>query len=56
MGKVSEKEWIYAELNHFAVHLKLTQHCSQLYTKIKLLKNFKTDVQQICYKIKHVKN
>ena len=24
-GKESEKEYIY--LNHFAVHLKLTQHC-----------------------------
>ena len=29
IGKESEKEWIYAyvELIHFAVHLKLTQHC-----------------------------
>ena len=29
MGKESEKEWIYVyvQLNHLAVHLKLTQHC-----------------------------
>ena len=29
MGKESEKEYIYIKiyLNHFAVHLKLTQHC-----------------------------
>ena len=29
MGKDSEKEWIYVyvRMNHFAVHLKLTQHC-----------------------------
>ena len=28
-GKESKKEWIYvyAQLIHFAVHLKLTQHC-----------------------------
>ena len=29
MGQESEKEWIYVyvELNHFAIHLKLTQYC-----------------------------
>ena len=29
MGKESEKGWIfvYVWLNHFAVHLKLRQHC-----------------------------
>ena len=29
MGKESEKEWIYVyvQLNHFAVHLKLTLYC-----------------------------
>ena len=29
MGKESEKEWIYVyvELTHFVVHLKLTQDC-----------------------------
>ena len=29
MGKGSEKEqmYMYGELNHFAVHLKLTQYC-----------------------------
>ena len=26
-GKESEKEYIYVYLNHFAVHLNLTQHC-----------------------------
>ena len=28
MRKESEKEWmyVYVQLNHFAVHLKLTQH------------------------------
>ena len=26
-GKKSEKEFIYVYLNHFAGHLKLTQHC-----------------------------
>ena len=28
MGKEFEKEWlyVYVQLNHFAVHLKLTQH------------------------------
>ena len=29
MGKESEKEWtyVYEQLNHFAVYLKLTQYC-----------------------------
>ena len=29
MGKESEREWmyVYVQLNHFAVNLKLTQHC-----------------------------
>ena len=39
MGKESEKEWIYVyvSLNHFAVHLRLTQHCKStiLHYKIK---------------------
>ena len=43
MGKESEKEWIYAyvQLNHFSIHLKLTQHCKstvlQYKIKIKLI-------------------
>ena len=46
MGKESEKElicvYVYVQLNHFAVHLKLTQHCKSniLQYKIKIkLKN-----------------
>ena len=45
MGKESEKEWIYVyvKVNHFAVYLKLTQHCKstilQCKKKIKLKKN-----------------
>ena len=27
MRKQSKKEWIYVELIHCGVHLKLTQHC-----------------------------
>ena len=29
MGKQSEKEqiYVYVQVNHLAVHLKLTQHC-----------------------------
>ena len=42
MGKESEKEWIYVYvyLNHFAVQLKLTQHCKStiLQHEIKILK------------------
>ena len=38
MGKESEKEWIYIyiQLNHFAVHLKLLQHCKSTVTPINL--------------------
>ena len=38
MGKESEKEWIhvYVELNHFAVHLKLTQHCKSTILQYKI--------------------
>ena len=43
IGKESEKGWIYvyAQLNHFAVHLKLTQHCKStiFQYKIKTKKN-----------------
>jgi len=42
MGKGSEKEWIYvyAQLNHSAVHLQLTEHCKStlLQHKIKTKK------------------
>ena len=42
MGIESKKEWIYVyvQLNHFAVHLKLTQHCK---STIFQLKNLKTN-------------
>ena len=33
MGKEFKKERIYVQLIHFAIHLKLTQHCNQLYYK-----------------------
>ena len=52
MVKESEKEWIYVYvyLNHFAVHLKLTQECKstifQCETKIKL-KNKKGEKGQL---------
>ena len=40
MGKESEKEciYVYVQLNHFVVHLKLTQHCksTMLQYKIKI--------------------
>ena len=40
MGKESEKEWIHVDvyLNHFAIHLKLTQHCksTRIQYKIKI--------------------
>ena len=43
MGKEIGKEWIhvYVYLNHFAVHLKLSQHCESTIRqyKIKTLKN-----------------
>ena len=37
-GKESEKEWIYVyvQLNHFAVHLKLTQHCKSTILQYKI--------------------
>ena len=42
-GKESEKEqiYVYVKLNHFAVHLKLTQHCKStiLQYKIKSFRN-----------------
>ena len=45
MRTESEKEWlcVYSELNHFAVHWKLTQHCksSILQYKIKIKLNLK---------------
>ena len=39
MGKESEKEWIYVyvKLNHFAVHLKLIQHCKSTILQYKKL-------------------
>ena len=50
MGKESEKEWIYlyVQLNHFAIHLKLTQHCkpTTLYHKIQIKKNKKQKKQK----------
>ena len=38
MGKESEKEWIYVyvQLNHFAAHLKLTQHCKSTIFQYKI--------------------
>ena len=38
MGKESEKEWIYiyVYLNHFAVHLKLTQHGKSVIPQYKI--------------------
>ena len=38
MGKESKNEWIYVNLNHTAVHLKLTQYCKSttLQYKIKI--------------------
>ena len=43
MGKESEKEYIsvYAELNHFAVHLKLIQHCQSTILQYKVKMEFK---------------
>ena len=52
MGKESEKEWlyVYAWLNHFAVHVKLTQHCKStvLQYKIKIKKKNKVFTTQRC--------
>ena len=36
LGKESEKGWIYVYMNHFAVHLKLTQHYNHLYSNMKI--------------------
>ena len=38
MGKKSEKEWmcVQVELNHFAVHVKLT-HCKSTMIKFKII-------------------
>ena len=40
MGKESEKGWIYVyiKLNHFAIHLKLTQHCKSTILQYKIKK------------------
>ena len=34
-GKESEKEYIYIWLNHFVVHLKLTQHCKSTIVQLR---------------------
>ena len=34
MGEESEKEWIYVQLNHDAVYLKLRQHCKPTILKL----------------------
>ena len=51
MVKESEKEWIYVQLIHFAVHLKLTQECKstifQYEIKIKLKKIKKGENDQL---------
>ena len=51
MGKETEQEWLYAYvyLNHFAVHLKLTQHCKSriLQCKIKIKLNWKNSDYKI---------
>ena len=41
MGKESEKEWIYMYVwrSHFAVHLKLTQHCKSIILQFKKRKS-----------------
>ena len=45
MGKESEKEWIsvYVYLNHFAIHLKLTQHCKSAILQYKIKVKFKKE-------------
>ena len=40
-GKESEKEYIYVKLNHFAVYLKLTQHCKLTIFQLKIFKCLK---------------
>ena len=55
MGKESEIEWIYAytSWNHFAVHLKLTQHYkpTKRQYKIKIKKRKKCD---LCLQHAHI--
>ena len=34
-GKESEKEYAYIYLNHFTVHLKLTQYCKSTIVQLK---------------------
>ena len=49
-GKESEKECIihiYIKLNHFAVHLKLTQHCKLIILQLKR-KKVRVLVTQSC--------
>ena len=41
MGKESDKEWIYVYLNHFVVHLKITQHCKSTIPRYKIKKKSK---------------
>ena len=36
MRKESEKEWIYVWINHFAVHMKLIQHCKLIICQYKI--------------------
>ena len=43
MGKQSEKEWIYVQLNHFALYLKLTQHYKPPVLQYKIKLNLKRD-------------
>ena len=35
-GKESEKEWMYVSLKHFAVHLKIIQHCKSTIFQCKI--------------------
>ena len=60
MGKEPEKEWtyVYVYLNHFAVYLKLTQHCKsttlQYKIKIKGKKNQTEEKRNYkCIKVCH---
>ena len=39
MGNEFEKEYMYIYIHHFAVNLKLTQHCTSIIHKYKI-KNF----------------
>ena len=44
MGKESAKEYIYIyiKLNHFAVHVKVTQHCKSTILQYKIKKFLNT--------------